>query len=103
MDKPDVATPAERWTRIDDYLGGVRRRLRSSRQRQRQRTEPEAPRAMLSTIPFAALIGVLAMLMVAIAVTAWPPSQPEFPLRTAERELGTAPPGWFEKAKKEFR
>lgn len=58
---------------------------------------------LLSTLPFAALIAVLGMLMVAIAVTAWPASQPSFEPKSADAELGTAAPGWFEEARKDFR
>ncbi len=58
---------------------------------------------MLSTIPFAALISVLAVLVVVFAIAAWPPSQPEFRPIPPKQELGTAQPGWFEEAKKEFR
>jgi hypothetical protein len=103
MSKPDLAPPAERWTRIDAYLAGLRRRTLGRRTRVRQRSEPEVPRLMLSTVPFAALIAVLAILIVTFAVAAWPPAQPRFEPKPAPREPGTAPPGWFEEAKKEFR
>ncbi len=106
MSKPDTAPPrqVQRWTTIDAYLGGLARRgkLRRSR-RVRQRSEPEAPTLLLSTIPFAALIAVLGMLVIAFAVAAWPAAQPEFRPEPAAKELGTAPRGWFEQAKKEMR
>ena len=93
----------QRWIRIEDYLGALARRRTARRMRQpRTRTEPEAPRLMLSTLPFAALIAMLAVLLVGIAVVAWPGRHiPEPP--PPERKLGTAPPGWFAEAKKEFR
>ena len=108
MSKPDVAPTvppsAQRWTRIDAYLGGLKRRRVGRRAAlNRQRSEPEAPRAMLSTIPFAALMSVLAVLIVAFAVAAWPGSQPQFKARPQAKELGTAQKGWFEEAKKDFR
>jgi hypothetical protein len=105
MNDPDLAPPEERWTHIEAYLGALARRRTARRSRRRkQQTEPEAPSLVLSTLPFAVLIAVLGLLVVAFAVTAWPPSQPgvEQP-RPAERQVGTAPPGWFEKAKKEMR
>ena len=59
---------------------------------------------MLSTLPFAALLGVMMVLMIAIAVAAWPPSQPQRkPVPAANAEQGTAARGWFQEAKKEFR
>lgn len=104
MDKPDVAAARiHRWTRIDIYLDGLARRGMARRRRYAQRTEPEVPRLMLSTVPFIAMILVLAMLMVLFAVAAWPGSQPQFRERPQPRELGTARRGWFEEAKKEFR
>jgi hypothetical protein len=108
MSKPDLAPTippsAQRWTRIDAYLGGLTRR-RTGRPATfgSKRSEPEAPRAMLSTIPFAALIAVMAVLIVAFAVAAWPGSQPQLKAPPAARQLGTAPKGWFDEAKKEFR
>ena len=59
---------------------------------------------MLSTVPFAALIGVFALLVVVFAVAAWPGRQiPSAQPKQEQRELGTAPKGWFDEAKKEFR
>jgi len=101
--KPDLVGPAERWVRIDAYLEGLRRRVSRRSHRIAARTEPEAPRLMLSTVPFAVLIAVLGLLIVAFAVAAFPPSQPRFEPPEAKKELGTAPPGWFDEAKKEFR
>ena len=98
MDKHHVT---QRWIRIEDYLGALARR-RTARRMPQPRTQPEAPRLMLSTFPFAALIAMLAVLIVGIAVAAWPGRQiPKAPV--AEREFGTAAPGWFDEAKKEFR
>ncbi len=108
MSKPDIAPPippsAERWTRIDAYIGGLRRRRAGhSTMSARQHAPSDSPRMMLSTIPFAALIAVLGVLVIAFAVAAWPATQPEFKAKPVPREQGTAPPGWFDEAKKEFR
>lgn len=106
MSTPDTAPPRQdqRWTRIDDYLGGLTWRRKARRLRRLEtRSEPEAPRLMLSTLPFAALIAVLGMLIVAFAIAAWPGSQRDFEPQKAKQELGTAPRGWFEEAKKEMR
>ncbi len=102
--KPDLAGPTERWVRIDAYLDGlIQRRIARRPHRISARTEPEAPRAILSTLPFAVLIAVLGLLIVAFAVAAFPPSQPKFEPAKSKKELGTAAPGWFEEAKKQFR
>jgi hypothetical protein len=106
MSKPDLAPPtAQRWTRIDDYAAGLAR-LRSARRahRARARTQPETPSLLLSTVPFAVLIAVMAMLVVVFAVAAWPGRPvPQAVEKAQPRELGTAPKGWFDEAKKEFR
>ena len=102
--EPDIVGPTERWIRIDAYLDGLlQRRIARRAHRISARTEPEAPRAMLSTFPFAVLIAVLGLLIIAFAIAAFPPSQPRFEPAKAKKELGTAAPGWFEEAKKEFR
>ena len=106
MSKHDIAPPtAQRWTRIEDYAAGLAR-ARSARRarRERVRTEPESPALILSTLPFAALIAVFAVLTVVFAIGAWPGRELPTPQPRAEQhELGTAPRGWFEEAKKEFR
>jgi hypothetical protein len=105
MDRPDLAPANERrWTRIDTYIEGLARRETARRRRQvAVRTEPESPRLMLSTFPFLATMLVLAMLIVLIAVAAWPASQPEFRPKPVQKERGTAQRGWFQEAQKEFR
>jgi hypothetical protein len=110
MDERKVppAPAAERWMRVDTYiLGLARRRQRITRSlKLKRRTEPESPRLMLSTLPFAALLSVLAVLFIAIAIAAWPPSQPRPkapPQEPVASELGNAPRGWFQEAAKEFR
>lgn len=106
MSKPDIAPPtAERWTRIEDYGAGLRRLSHARRsRRERARTQPESPAMMLSTVPFAALIGVFAVLVIVFAVAAWPGRvTPQAQPTPEQKELGTAPKGWFDEAKKEFR
>jgi hypothetical protein len=104
MSKPGVAQSQSKWTRAEAYLGGLAlRRLARRARRLGARSEPEAPRLILSTIPFAALIAVLGLLIVAFAITAWPGSQPETRERVAQKEVGTAQPGWFDEAKKEMK
>ena len=93
------------WTRVDDYFESMARRRTARRARQpRPRTEPEAPRFSLSTLPFLILIGGLAVLAVGIAISAWPGVQPPAkPQAAARHERGVAPKGWFQEAQKEFR
>ena len=57
---------------------------------------------MLSTLPFLALIGALAILAAAIILAAWPGRTSRRPA-AGTVEQGTAAPGWFEEARKEFR
>jgi hypothetical protein len=97
-------SPAGRWTRSEDYLGALARK-RKFRQHRRagDRTQPEAPRLFLSTIPFLALIALLAILAAGIMVAAFPGSQPELKSpQPPHKELGVAPKGWFQKAQREF-
>jgi hypothetical protein len=100
MKKQGLAAPRERWTRIDDYILPLLRRSRS--RRMKPRTQPEAPRLLLSTVPYLALFAALAVLAVAIMVSAWPGSQPRPQPRPPQHELGYAPKGWFQRAEKEF-
>ncbi len=105
MDKRNLAADkSDRWTRIDTYLNGLARRETARRRRRvAARTEPDAPRVMLSTFPFIAIMVVMAVLVVLFAVTAWPASQPQFRDKPQPRELGTAQRGWFQEAQKDFR
>lgn len=103
--KGELAPPeAERWTRADAYLGALARRRTARRNREPDapRTQPEAPRLLLSTIPFLALIGALAILAVAIMVMAWPGSHPHAAHHPVQKEQGVAAKGWFQEAEKEF-
>jgi hypothetical protein len=106
-EKEQLASPAPRavWTHPDAYIGAMARRrsFRHSR-RDRQRTEPERPRLLLSTVPFVAIIGLLAVLAVAIMVAAFPGAQPQLkPHEVPQNERGVAQRGWFQEAQKEMR
>jgi hypothetical protein len=79
------------------------RRTARRRRQPNPRTQPEAPRLLLSTIPFLALIAALGVLGVAIMVAAWPGSQPAPRPKPAQHELGVAPKGWLQEAEKQFR
>ena len=107
MDIPRLSAPASRkWTRPDDYVEGLVRRhnARRAERRRPRRTEPEAPRLLLSTVPFVALLAALGMLSVAIMIAAWPWSQPRpRPQQPVEHERGVAAKGWFQEAQKEMR
>jgi len=110
MDKPDLVTaPANDWTRIEAYFGALARRRTARRLTvSRARTEPDSPHFLLSTLPFGLLIAVMGMMIVAFAIAAFPASQPNFEppsdkAKDSDREIGTAPRGWFDEAKKEFR
>jgi hypothetical protein len=92
------------WTRAEDYLGAFARRRTARRQREpKTRTQPESPRLLLSTVPFVALLAGMAVLAVAIVITAFPGSQPQPRRQVAQHEPGVAAKGWFQEAKKQFR
>jgi len=102
MKKQGLASPPPRaWTRIEDYVVPLIRRARA-RRRMKPRTQPEAPRLLLSTVPFLALLAALAVLAVAIMIAAWPGSQPRPQPRPVQHEEGVAAKGWFQEAQKEF-
>ena len=104
--KGELAPPeAERWTRADAYISALARRrtARRSREPESPRTQPEAPRLLLSTIPFLALIAALAILAVAIMVIAWPGGHPQPAQHPVQKERGVAAKGWFQEAEKDFR
>ena len=54
-------------------------------------------------MPFLSLIGLLAILAVAIMILAFPGSQPQQKPRSApQHEKGVAQRGWFQEAQKDF-
>jgi hypothetical protein len=97
-------SPAGKWRRPDDYIEALalKRTFRRKR-RGRERTEPESPRLLLSTVPFLALLGLLAVLAVAMMVAAFPGTQPDAkPPPPPAKQQGVAAKGWFEEAQREF-
>ena len=105
MSDEDLSTPktSGAWTQAEAYVVALaqRRTARKSREA-RTRSQPEAPRFLLSTLPFLMLIGALILLAAAIIVLAWP-AKHQFPRKQQEiNEVGTARKGWFEEAKREF-
>ena len=104
--KPKLAEPPPdgAWTRPDAYLGALARKRPFRRAREdKVRTQPESPRLLLSTLPFLALMALLAVLVIAIAITAFPGSQPRpKEKQVAAKEQGVAERGWFQEAQKQF-
>ena len=103
--KGDLVPPraSRGWTRVDDYVGALARRRTFRHQREPdpgKRTQPEAPRFLLSTLPFLVLFAGLAVMAVAIAIAAWPGQQSAHKSQTEARELGKAPKGWFQEAQR---
>jgi hypothetical protein len=97
-------SPPGKWTHPEDYLGAMARK-RSFRRARRapDRTQPEAPRMLLSTVPFLALIALLGVLAVGIMIIAFPGWQPEQRAPQAiEKQQGVAARGWFQEAQREF-
>jgi len=91
------------WTRVEHYLVAMARRRTERRRREpKPRTQPEAPRLLLSTLPFMALIMAMAVLAVGIMIIAFPGAQPQRQQRPAARQQGVAPKGWFQEAQKQF-
>lgn len=99
-----ASTESLSWTRLEDYVSAMARRRTERRKRApKPRTEPESPRLLLSTLPFLALIAALAILAVAIMITAFPGNQPQLRSNGPEHRQGYAPKGWFQEAEKEFK
>ena len=105
-DKQRLASPApgRPWTRPDDYIDALARKRSYRRaRRERLRTEPERPRLMLSTVPFLTLLGLLAVLAVAITILAIPHGEPQQSARLPLPKVqGVANPGWLHEAQKDF-
>jgi hypothetical protein len=104
--KQRVADPAPdgAWTKPETYLGLLARKRSYRRARDdERRTQPETPRLLLSTLPFLALLGLLAILAVAIMIIAFPGNQPTPRAKAAaQQEKGVAQRGWFQEAQKEM-
>jgi len=105
--KDNLAAPApqEAWTRPEDYIGAMARKRSFRRARDdKPRTQPERPRLLLSTVPFLALFGLLAVLAAAIMIVAIPGSHPQqSTMQVAQHEKGVAERGWFQEAQKEMQ
>lgn len=102
--KEETTSPGESWTRPDAYIGAMARKRSYRKAREdKPRSQPVAPQAWLSTIPFAAILAFLAVVVVGIIVIAFPGSQPAPKAeQPAVHQQGIAPPGWFQKAQKQF-
>jgi len=104
-DDLDARASLRAWTRPDAYIEAMARKrgFRRTRGGEKLRTQPESPRLLLSTIPFLALLALLAVLSVGIMILAFPGNQPPpRPNQVGEREQGVAGKGWFEDAQKEM-
>jgi len=97
-------SPAEKWTRADDYVAAMaRKRTARKLNRPEIRNHLESPRLLLSTLPFLALLGLLAVLAIAIMIAAFPGNQPQQkPNQAASREQGVAAKGWFQEAQRDM-
>ena len=91
------------WTRVEDYLSAMARRRTERRRREPKiRTQPEAPRLLLSTLPFLVLLAAMAVLAIGIMVIAFPGTQPQPRPPAAAHQQGVASKGWFQEAQKQF-
>ena len=105
MSKERLAeSPAEKWTRADDYVAAMaRKRTARKMNGPRLRNEAESPRLLLSTLPFLALLGLLAVLAIGIMIAAFPGNQPQQkPNQPPAREQGVAAKGWLQEAQKDM-
>jgi hypothetical protein len=104
--KQRVVDPAPKgvWTRPETYIGELVRKRRFRRDHaEKPRTQPESPRLLLSTVPFLAVMVLLAVIAVGIMIVAFPGSQPQpKPRPTPQKETGVAQRGWFQEAEREF-
>lgn len=98
-DPTSARETSRKWTRIEDYLVRFGRR---SPPPLAQRTEPEEPRFILSTLPFILLMLGLVAITAGIMVLAWPGNQPHVQPRLPEKEQGVASRGWLNEAEQEF-
>jgi hypothetical protein len=105
MDTPRVSESATgKWTHADDYVAALARK-RTARHQREPKTRPTqggSPRFWLSTLPYLALIGALAVLTIAIAIAAFPGTQPLTRVQVAAQQAGVAEKGWLENAEREF-
>jgi hypothetical protein len=92
------------WTQPDDYVAALARKRTARKSRDpNPRNQHEASRFPVHMLPFVALMVVLAVLVIATILIAFPGSQPRpRPQQVAEREVGYAPKGWMKEAEREF-
>jgi hypothetical protein len=105
MDRPRLSeSPRDKWINADDYVAALARKrtARRGREPKSRRTQPESPRFGLSTLPYVALIAALLVLTIAIAVAAFPGTQPPPKAQFAAHEQGVAEKGWLQDAEREF-
>jgi hypothetical protein len=105
MDRPRLSESAtDKWTRPDDYVAAMARKrtARHKREPTARPTHGGSPRFWLSTLPYLALIAVLAVLTIAIAIAAFPGAQPLPRAQVAAHQPGVAERGWLENAEREF-
>ena len=97
-------SPAGKWTRAEDYVGALARKRSHRRNRRASgRTQSESPGLLLSTVPFLALIALLAVLALAIMISAFPGTQPQqFGAKATPKQQGVASRGWLQEAQKDF-
>src|SRR5947199_145609 len=95
---------AHRWTAADAYVAALARKRTARRLRESDPgSQHEAPRFPVSMLPFVALMIMLAVLVIATIIIAFPGTQPRPKPRQVEtHELGYAPKGWLEEAEKQF-
>src|SRR3954468_3407763 len=95
--------PGQDWTQPDDYVAALARKRTARKSRDpNPKNQHEASRFPVHMLPFVALMIVLAVLVIATILTAFPGSQPELkPNQTASHEQGYAPRGWLKEAEKE--
>lgn len=85
------------WTRPEDYLPKRRRRRPAARFEPADKVEgASSSRPMLGMVPFLVLMFALAVLAVAIMVTAYPGHvRPSAKAPAPVQQEGTAAPGWL--------
>ena len=104
MEHEEKLAPPRHWTQPEDYLRAMARKRRFRRARQLlDHTKTGEPRMLLSTLPFLALLALLAVLSAAIMIVAFPGKKPAArPASAHVRQQGVAAPGWFQEAQKQF-
>jgi hypothetical protein len=103
--KHNGVAESPKWTRPEDYVEALARQRKSRRaSKALPRTQPEAPRLLMSTVPFVAIIAFLAILGFTIMMMAMPRAHPrtEVQRAAAPKQTGVAARGWLQEARKDF-